>query len=190
MSGTVSHGATYPANGESITVSINGNAQATTINDSTGDFSISYSLSGIPASAPPYTITYSYGGDGSLGPAANTSTTLTVQKAAPVISGVTASQTISYGTATITLVGTVSAGPVYPPPGETISVSIDGNQQNTTVSDGTGDFTISYNSANIPGGAWSIAYGYAGDAQIIARSVVALNQYAHCIRALFGAELA
>ena len=34
------------------------------------------------------------------------------------------------------------------------------------------------------------AYGYAGDAQIIARSVVALNQYAHCIRALFGAELA
>ncbi|HSY18047.1 MAG TPA: hypothetical protein VK815_06920, partial [Candidatus Acidoferrales bacterium] len=164
LSGTVSHGLTYPANGESITVSINGNAQATTINDSTGDFSTSYSLSGIPASASPYTIIYSYGGDGSLGPAANTSTTLTVQKAAPVISGVTASQTISYGTATITLAGTVSAGSIYPPPGETISVTIDGNPQNTTIADSTGDFSVNYNSANIPGGAWSIAYGYAGDA--------------------------
>jgi autotransporter-associated beta strand protein len=164
LSGTVSHGSTYPANGESITVSINGNAQATTINDSTGDFSISYNLSGIPATASPYTITYSYGGDGSLGPAANTSTTLTVQKATPAISGVTASQAISYGTATITLAGTVGAGSIYPPPGETISINIDGNQQNTTIADSTGDFSISYNSANIPGGAWSIAYGYAGDA--------------------------
>ena len=164
LSGTVSHGSTYPANGESVTVSINGNAQATIVNDSTGDFSISYNLSGIPASASPYPITYSYGGDGSLGPAANSSTALTVQKAVTVISGVTASQNIPYGTATITLTGAVSAGSIYPPPGETISVSIDGNLQNTTVSDSTGDFSISYNSANLPGGAWIIAYGYVGDA--------------------------
>ena len=164
LSGTVSHGSTYPANGEPITVSINGNAQATTINDSTGDFSISYNLSSIPASASPYTITYSYGGDVLLGPAVNTSTTLTVQQATSVISGVTASQTINLGTAIITLGGTVSAGSIYPSPGETVSVNIDGNQQSTTISDGTGDFSISYNSANIPGGAWIITYAYAGDA--------------------------
>jgi len=164
LSGTVHYDSTYPTNGEAITVDIDGNAQATTINDNTGDFSISYNLSGIPASASPYAITYSYNGDALLGPAVNTSTTLTVQKATSVITAVTPSQTVSLGTAAITLGGTVSAGLVYPPAGETVSVTIDGNQQNTTISDTMGDFTISYNSANLPGGAWTVTYAYAGDA--------------------------
>ena len=82
LSGKVSApGPVYPASGETITVTINGNAQTTTINDATGDFSINYNPSTIPASGIPYTITYSYAGDSSLNGAINTSTTLTVGKA-------------------------------------------------------------------------------------------------------------
>jgi hypothetical protein len=82
LSGTVSAaGPIYPAMGETVTVTVNGNAQTTTINDATGHFSFVYNLSTIPASANPYTITYIYAGDSLLFPATNTSTTLTVNPA-------------------------------------------------------------------------------------------------------------
>jgi hypothetical protein len=58
-------------------VTINGNTQPTIINDGTGDFSISYNLSAIPVSGTPYTVTYYYGGDGSLSAASSTNTALT-----------------------------------------------------------------------------------------------------------------
>ena len=84
LSGTLSATGIYPATGEIITITINGNAQSTAVNDSTGDFSINYNPSTLPASNSPYPITYSYAGDTSLNPATNTSTTLTVI-ALPVI---------------------------------------------------------------------------------------------------------
>jgi autotransporter-associated beta strand protein len=169
LSGKVSAtGPIYPANGEPITVSINGNVQATTVNDSTGDFSINYDLSGIPASGTPYTITYSYGGDGSLGAAVNTSKTLTVQSATPAFSGLPASKAVSYGTPTVTLSGKVSAGSVYPASGEAVVVSINGNAQTNTISDSTGDFSLNYNLADIPFNAtsYTITYSYAGDGSL------------------------
>jgi len=72
-------GTNYPARGETVFVTINGNAQTTTINDATGDFSFSYNPSTIPFNATPYPITMAYAGDGSLNPATNTTTTLTVR---------------------------------------------------------------------------------------------------------------
>ena len=75
----------YPTNGETITVTINGNSQNTTINDSTGDFSINYNPSTIPASGTPYVITYSYAGGVLLNPTNDTSTTLTVNTASLAI---------------------------------------------------------------------------------------------------------
>jgi hypothetical protein len=78
LRGTVSANGAYPACGEPIIVTINGNAQSTAVNDSTGDFSINYNPSTLPASGSPYTIAYSYAGDGWLNPTANASTTLTV----------------------------------------------------------------------------------------------------------------
>ena len=71
-------GPIYPTNGETITVTINGNAQTTTINDSTGDFSFSYDPHTLPASETSYTIACVYAGDAFLNPATNTSTALTV----------------------------------------------------------------------------------------------------------------
>ena len=81
LTGTVSAAGAYPATGETITVTINGNAQTTTVNDSTGDFSIKYNPSSLPAIGTAYAITYSYAGDGALNPATNASSTLTVNKA-------------------------------------------------------------------------------------------------------------
>jgi pectin methylesterase-like acyl-CoA thioesterase len=90
-----------------------------------------------------------------------------------VFSGLTASQSVTYGTPGIVLSGTVSAtGPAYPANGEAISVTINGNTQNTTVNDSTGDFSITYNSATLPasGTAYPISYSYAGNSQLTSAS--------------------
>jgi uncharacterized repeat protein (TIGR03803 family) len=100
LKGTVSAaGPVFPAVGETISVSINGKPQTTSINDTAGDFSLVYNLGNIPATAYPYPITYAYAG--SLSPAINTGTTLTVN---PAQLAVTASgqskiygQTVAFG---------------------------------------------------------------------------------------------
>lgn len=247
LSGKVSGaGPTYPAVGETITVTINGNTQTTTINDSTGDFTINYNTSTFSVNAW-MTITYSYAGNSSLTAASDTSTTLNVDQLAivltgtrpydgtasaaygiltvanavgsdvvtvasgtaslaganagaqsivgmgtlqlggaaggnytitggvgsvtitlltPAFSNLTASQSATYGTASVTLNGTLSAaGPFYPAMGDTITVTINGNAQTTTISDNTGDFTINYNPSTIPAGGtgYTITYSYGGN---------------------------
>ena len=87
LTGTVSTNGTYPASGTVITVTINGSPQTTTISDSTGDFSINYNTSGLPASATPYTVTYSSAAAAGFNAATNTSTTLTVNPLAVVLTG-------------------------------------------------------------------------------------------------------
>ena len=88
LGGTVSAtGPLYPAAGENIGVTINGNTQTTTVNDATGDFSINYNPAGIPASGSPYPITYSYAGDASLTAAGNSGTTLTVNRLPVILTG-------------------------------------------------------------------------------------------------------
>jgi autotransporter-associated beta strand protein len=81
LQGTVSDGGTvYPAEGETVTITIGTASQETTIVGETGDFSVLFLTGSIPASSTPYTITYSYAGNGTTLDAAtpNTSTTLTV----------------------------------------------------------------------------------------------------------------
>jgi autotransporter-associated beta strand protein len=81
LSGTVSGaGPVYPAIGETITVVIAGNAQTTTINDATGDFSLNYNSSTIPAGTNH--ITYSYSGnDTTMAGAVDSFSTLAVNPA-------------------------------------------------------------------------------------------------------------
>lgn len=88
LAGTVSgSGPVYPAMGETVTATINGNAQDTSISDSNGDFSFIYNPSTIPASGTPYTIAYSYAGDASLSTASDTSTALTVNPLPVILAG-------------------------------------------------------------------------------------------------------
>ena len=86
LSGTVSAtGPVYPANGETVGVTINGSTQNATISGGAGGFSINFTSAAIPSSGIPYTITYSYAGNGNLKAAANnTSTALTVNPYLPV----------------------------------------------------------------------------------------------------------
>ena len=87
----------------------------------------------------------------------------------PAFSNLAASQAITYGVSGITLGGTLSApGPLYPAMGETISVTINGNLQTTTVNDATGDFSLTYNPSSLPASAspYAISYGYAGSAML------------------------
>ncbi len=88
LSGTLSAtGPVYPVMGETITVTVNGNAQTTTINDATGDFSISYNPGTAPVSGSPYTITYSYAGDTALNSATDTSTSLALTQRVATLGG-------------------------------------------------------------------------------------------------------
>lgn len=87
LSGTVSTNGIYPAEGTVITVTINGNAQQTTINDSTGDFSVDYDASSLPVSPTPYPITYISAPANRLLSATNTSTTLMINPLSLVLNG-------------------------------------------------------------------------------------------------------
>jgi hypothetical protein len=87
LSGTLTTNGTYPPNGTAITVTINGNAQGTTISDLTGDFSINYITTGLPAGATPYVVTYSSALGGGFNSAISTNSTLTVNQLPVVLTG-------------------------------------------------------------------------------------------------------
>jgi hypothetical protein len=99
----------------------------------------------------------------------------TVTKATPSITGVT-SQSTTYGTTSVTLLGTVSAtGGVYPAIGEkgTVSATINGHTVTGTFTTSSGGFSINYNDASLAtdsvgGSPYTITYAYAGDANLTA----------------------
>jgi hypothetical protein len=82
-----------------------------------------------------------------------------------------ASPSITYGTASVTLTGTVSGpGSVYPANTESVSATINGYTVNGSVINGTGGFSITYNNASLATdglGSYPITYAYAGDSSLI-----------------------
>ena len=163
LSGKVSGpGNLYPGAGESISVTINGNTQTASIDPNTGEFSVDYNSAAIPASATPYTITYSYAGNASLISASDNSTTLTVLRDTPGFSNLTPNQPLPACTTSVTLGGKLSAaGGVCPPQGDTVTVSINGSPQTTQINDGTGDFSLPYDLSTLGAGSYTIKYSYA-----------------------------
>src|ERR1017187_8902264 len=61
----------------------------------------------------------------------------------PAFSGLT-SHSVAYG-ATVALTGRLGTNGAYPPSGTTITVTVNGTPQTTTLYDSTGDFTLNYN---------------------------------------------
>ncbi len=80
-------GPLYPADGEAISVTINGVAQTTVISGGTGHFSVLFNTTNLPAATTPYTITYAYAGNLTLSGAANTGTTLSIEPGNVIWSG-------------------------------------------------------------------------------------------------------
>ncbi len=84
---------------------------------------------------------------------------------ATFFSGLTNSQSISAGTATISLSGTIENAPAnFPPNGETVSITINGVPQNASIG-ANGSFSATFPTATIPasGTPYPITYSYAGD---------------------------
>jgi YVTN family beta-propeller protein len=165
LGGTLTSGTKHPPAGETVKVTIDGITQSTTITGTGGTFTLTFTTSAIPVSTTPYTITYSYGGDSTFGPATNTATTLTVNKTTTTFSAVTASQSITVGAPSISLSGTLSSGSLHPPAGETVTVTIDSLTQSTTTTGTGGTFTLTFTTSAIPASAtpYTISYSYAGD---------------------------
>ena len=89
----------------------------------------------------------------------------TVQSHVTTFTAVTKLQTIMYGTASISLSGVISApGPLYPPAGETISVTIGGIAQTAPIG-ANGAFSLKFPTATIPVSStpYTITYSFAGD---------------------------
>lgn len=138
----------YPNNGETVTVTIDGNAQNTTVDDSTGDFTLNYDLDSIPASTTPYTITYSYIGNPGLGigPATDTSTTVTVNKTPLDITA--QPQTKVYGQTVPTGAGSALFTASGLENGETVgSVTIAISNSGNAATAGTNSYTITPSAA-------------------------------------------
>jgi hypothetical protein len=95
----------------------------------------------------------------------------TVNKAAPAFSNLTPSQSITYGTASVTLSGVIcSLGQVCPPMAEQVTITIKGQPQTAVISDDAGHFSDSYPTGMIPVGTYTITYSYAGDTNFNAAS--------------------
>jgi sugar lactone lactonase YvrE len=90
--------------------------------------------------------------------------------ATPMFSNLTPSQSIVFGTSSITLSGTISApGPVYPPSGETVSIGIGGLIQNATIGV-NGSFSMAFNPSSLLPAAYAITYRYSGDSNFASAS--------------------
>ena len=149
------------------TLSLNGNAF--TVNGSAlapGTYAIIQQSSGNVSGSGSYAVAGTAIGSGKTGSNSVSGGNVNlIVKATPAFSNLTANQSVTYGTTSVTLSGKVSAtGPLYPANGETITVTINGNGQTTTVNDSTGDFSINFNPSAIPysAAAYSITYSYAG----------------------------
>ena len=110
LSGVVGDGSTVASNGGIVEVTINGTTTSTTIAGGSGAFTIVFPKRSVPASGFPYTISYTYGGDGTVTTGSDASTTLTVDKKSLSVTAVTPD--ITYGdaepTPTVTYSGFVS----------------------------------------------------------------------------------
>lgn len=87
-------GPAYPANGETVTVTINGVSQNATIAGGAGAFSVAYSIAGLSPGV--YPVTYAYAGNAGMNAAANhTATSLTVVDAGGAAGAITGSNVVS-----------------------------------------------------------------------------------------------
>jgi hypothetical protein len=80
------------------------------------------------------------------------------QSLSPTFSGLS-SPTISYGTATVSLTGKLSANGLSPPAGEDVSITVNGVTQTGTLDD-NGDFSINFDTATlgVAGSPYTITY--------------------------------
>src|SRR5207244_3339284 len=101
---------------------------------------------------------FSYAGDKKNFNAAAGSSILSVTKATPAFSSI--AQTISYGTATTTITGTILGNGLAP--SGSVLVTLNGVTLSATIlSDGT--FSVAFDTSALAAGTYTISFAYAGD---------------------------
>jgi uncharacterized repeat protein (TIGR03803 family) len=157
-----SNGQNVPS-GETVQVTLNGITQNAAL-DSNDNFSTTFDTSTLAASTSPYTIGFSYAGDGNF-TIASGSSTLTVNPATPSFSGLSA-PTITYGTASTAISGTLdaNAGAQLVPGGEMVQVTLDNVTQNATLaSNGTFSTIFNTGALTVSSSPYTIGFSYSGD---------------------------
>jgi hypothetical protein len=91
-------------------------------------------------------------------------------KATPVFGSLSASSSITYGTATVTLSGTLTFGTLVPP--GSVTIAINGSSTNAAINSSTGAFSTNFDTHAIPASAsaYTITYSYAATANYNAAS--------------------
>lgn len=161
LSGKIATAGNTVPSGQTISITVNGTTLTPTV-AGTGTFSATLNTSTLPASATPYTITYSYAGNTNFNATSDATTTLTVNKASPTFSNLTASPTVLYGTSSVSFSGNLSVGILFIPGGETVSVSVNGVSAPASLLP-NGTFTTSIDSHALPASTYTVTISYAGD---------------------------
>ena len=159
LAGTILDGVTPPTG--SVSITLDGTTQQAAIGAG-GSFSSSFDTQVLAVSGSPYTITYAYAGDANSSTASASSQTLTVSKATPAWSDLSG-PSITYGTASTTLSGTIRGGTAIPT--GNVSITLNGTTQQAAIGPG-GSFSSSFDThaLAVSGSPYTITYTYAGDA--------------------------
>ncbi|MGB8590023.1 MAG: choice-of-anchor D domain-containing protein [Candidatus Acidiferrales bacterium] len=90
---------------------------------------------------------------------------ITVQQATTAFLNLSSSQSITYGTSTIMLKGTIAAGSLFPPSTETVTITIGPASQIVTIGASGSFLTTTFPTTAIPASTspYTISYSYAGD---------------------------
>ena len=161
LGGTLALGTHFPSG--NVTITLNGVAQSAAISAVDGSFSSSFVTGSLNVNT--YVITYAYAGDSNFIAVSNTANSLTVSKATPVFSGLSA-PTIIFGDSPTALAGTIKLGSLVPT--GTVAITVNGVTQNPTITLGTGAFTFNFSTGSFTAGTYQITYAYAGDSNFVA----------------------
>lgn len=163
LGGRITAGNSYPIGSVNITVA--GVTEAAAINSTDGTFSATFDTSALDVSGLPYSITYSYAGQGRFAAISDSSSSLTVNQATTSLINLS-SPAMIVGTKTICLSGGVGSNSVLPV-GQDVTVTLLGAKGTVTsasaVVNSDGSFQVSLNTGPLPVGSYTIQYSYAGD---------------------------
>ncbi len=111
--------------------------------------------------------------------------------AASVFSSLTPSQSISVGTSSINLSGTISNAGNFPPSGEMVAITINSVTQNATIG-ANGTFATAFNTSAIPasGTPYPITYSYPGDANFANGMNSSTTLTVNAVSTFFGGTVA
>ncbi|HEV2202270.1 MAG TPA: kelch repeat-containing protein [Bryobacteraceae bacterium] len=142
------------------------NTLTSTGSDVTTSFSVTTTAATVPGTYTPINVTATDGTgcDDAKTQTSNNLTLIVNAPAATTFTNLTASQSITYGMASVTLSGKLTSTPTNPPIGSGVAITINGVTTNTTTTDAAGDFSTSVTTSALNASAtpYTITYSYAG----------------------------